>query len=366
MKLTCNSISLAEASMKVSRALPSKVVNPILDCIKIVAKNNTLTLYATDLEISITKHIVADVIQEGEALVLGKLFNDYIRKIGDTQVELRLENNNLVIVFNENVAQIACLSSEEHPQLNLVKHNKSVKIEQSVLKKLINSTSFAVATDDSRPILKGCYFEIVDEDKLTVVALDGYRIALSRTTIQKDDYIKAIVPSRSINEISKLLEENDEKINIYTDDKLMSLALGDTVITTRLITGQYINYNNIIPTQFETEVIVNKVQLATALDRASIFSRVDKNNLVKLEIKENIMYIKSDYNNGGTDEKIEVTLKGKDIVIAFNAKFIIDCLNAVDCEFIKLQMMTAISPTVITAYNSNDYLYMVVPVRIVN
>lgn len=366
MKLTCNSTSLAEASMKVSRALPNKVVSPVLECIKLVAKGSTLTLYATDLEISIQKQIVADIIEEGEVLVMGKLFNDFIRKINDTDLDIYVDNNNLKIGYGENIAQIACLIGEEYPQLKLTKHNKNVKIEQSILKRLINSTSFAVATDDSRPILKGCFFEIIDADKLTVVALDGYRIALSRTTIKEDDYIKAIVPSKSINEIHKLLEDNDDMINVYTDDKLMAVHLSDTVITSRLISGEYINYRNIIPTQFETEVIVNKSKLLTALDRASTFSRSDKNNLVKLEIKENILYLKSDYNNGGSDEKIEVALKGKDIVVAYNAKYIIDCLNVIEGEFIKLQMLTAISPTVITSNNNNDYLFMVLPVRIVN
>ena len=180
MKLICDGLELSDAIGKVSKALPQRVVNPVLEGIKITAEGETLTLYATDSEFSVERKINAEIIEEGEILVPGRIFSDYIKKLTDEQIELsETEKNRLRIRYNESEGYLQCLDKDDYPDKADINREKGFHILESELKDVINKTLFSASTDDSRQILKGCLFEI-DEYTLTVVALDGYRLALAK------------------------------------------------------------------------------------------------------------------------------------------------------------------------------------------
>ena len=175
-----------------------------------------------------------------------------------------------------------------------------------------------------------------------------------------------IVPARSLNEISKLLEDSDEPIKVCVGRNFLMVNIDNTKITTRLLEGDFINYTQIIPTQFNTNVVLNKEQLLDALDRASLLSRVDRNNFVKFDISDKVMVLSSKSDIGDIKENITISLKGNDLSIAFNARFFTEALRVTTDEFLKLSFTSSVSPCIITSNDTDEFLYLILPVRIMN
>ena len=367
MKVICQGIELSDAVMKVTKALNNRNVNPVLDGIKLTAKDDCLTLFATDLELAIEKKINAEVLIEGETVVPGKFFGEIVKMLTNEQIELTLnENGKLKIKYTDGAVEKQCFPVEEYPEIKRVENGHDFSILATELKDMINKTIFAVSVDEGRPTLKGCLFE-VEDFTVTAVALDGYRIALVKKPLEdKAEKMSVIVPARSLNELSRFLDEGDEVITVKIEQNFLMVDLGHTMIMTRLLSGEFINYKQIIPSEFDTNVIINKEQFKNSLDRASILSRGEKNNLVKIDIKENLLYLISASEDGASlKESISINLVGKDMTIAFNVRYLLDCMKAVSDEFIKINLNTPVNPCVITPCDSDKYLYLILPVRIV-
>lgn len=364
MKIVCEGLDLSEAVLKVSKGTSNKTTNPILEGIKLVADENYLLLRATDEVLSIEKKIKADVRMEGETVVPGKFFSEYTKKLTNEQIELTLTDKNILnIKYTDSVGTIQCLNPAEFPNAKDVENGNYFEVSQSDLKSLINKSIFAVAQDDIRPILKGCLLE-VKGDEVKAVALDGFRIAVvKRPLASKTGDFRVTVPSRSLSEISKLLEDTDETVRIYVSKNYIMLELNDTKIISRLLDGDFINYEQIIPSNFSTVVTINKAQLEDALDRAALLSRIDRNNLVKFEITDKVMLLTSKSDIGDIRENITIALDGNDLNISFNARYFTEALRATTDEFIKINFTTAIAPCVITGAENSDYLYLILPVR---
>ena len=363
MYFKCDGLDLSEAVSKVLKATSSKTTAPILEGIKISAHNDSIVLSATDLELSIQKTIKAEVITEGETVVPGKLFSEYLRRLTNEEISFELnEKNQLKISYTDSVGFIQCMEVVEFPEIKDIDKEEYFEISKTTLKNVINKTLFSVATDDSRPILKGVKFEIIDGE-IKLVALDGYRlsIATSKVNSASSDFT-FVVPGRCLGEISKMLEGED-LVKVYIHSNNLMVDMIDTVIITRLLEGQFINYKQILSSNFTTTVTINKSQLEDAIERASILSKVDKNNLVKFDIKENILTLTSDSEIGNVKENITVAMKGSDVVIAFNSKYFTDCLRAIDDEFIKINFTNSILPCIITPSEGESYLFLILPVR---
>lgn len=368
MKLICEGLDLSDAVLKVIRATASRTTNPILEGIKLSASEDSLTLSATDLEISIEKTIPADVKIAGEVVVPGKFFADFVKKLSNEQIELSLtEQSTLKIKYTDSEGYLQCLNADEFPIIKDIVSPERVSIKKSELKKIIDKTIFSVAVDDARPILKGCLFEIVN-NCLTSVALDGYRLALYKTQVECEaEKLTCIVPARSLNEISKLLvvDSEDAPIDILLGQNHLMIDDGSVKILTRLLEGEFINYRQVIPANTTTTILVNKSQLEDGLDRASLLARMDKNNLVKFDIRDKILTLTSASNIGNVTENITISLEGKDISIAFNARYLSDCMHTINDDFIKINFTSQISPCTISSADNDKYLYLILPVRIV-
>jgi DNA polymerase-3 subunit beta len=234
------------------------------------------------------------------------------------------------------------------------------------LKALIYKTIYAVAVEDVRPILKGVKLEI-NSNKITAVALDGYRLAVvKKQIVSSNAEFSCIVPARSLNEISKLLDDSDNIIKVCVGRNYLMVDVDNTKITTRLLEGDFINYSQIIPTDFTTNIILNKEQLLDSLERASLLSRVDRNNLVKFEISDKVMILSSKSEIGDIKENITISLKGKDLTIAFNARYFTEALRVIGDEFLKLNFTSSVSPCVITSNDTDEFLFLILPVRIMS
>ena len=367
MKIICDGADLSDAVLKVSKGTSNKTTNPILEGIKVVAEEDFVTLSATDLELSIEKTIRGMVQIEGEMVVPGKFFSEYIKKLNNEQIELNVDDKNVLsIKYTDSVGKIQCLNASEFPQINQIDDSTYFEIGEKDLKSLISKSIYAVATEDVRPILKGVKLEITNS-QVTAVALDGYRLAVvKKPIINTTAEFSCIVPARSLNEISKLLGDEDKPIRVNVGRNFLMVDIDNTRLTTRLLEGDFINYNQIIPTDFNTNVVLNKDQLLDGLERASLLSRVDRNNLVKFEISDKVMKLSSKSEIGDINENITISLKGNDLNIAFNARYFTEALRVVSDEFLKLNFTSAVSPCVITSNDTDEFLYLILPVRIMN
>ena len=368
MKLICEGLDLSDAVLKVIRATATRTTNPILEGIKLHASEDSLTLSATDLEIYIERTIPADVKVAGDVVVPGKFFADFVKKLSNEQIELSLTSQNtLKIKYTDSEGYLQVLSVDEFPVMKPLTAPDTITIKKHDLKELIDKSIFSVAIDDARPILKGCLFE-VDGHKMNSVALDGYRLAMVNAPVNASaEKLNFIVPARSLSEISKLLDDTDEDIDILVKQNYMLIDDGNVKIITRLLEGEFINYKQVIPSSSTTTIIINKSQLEDGLERASLLARMDKNNLVKFNIKERVLTLASASNIGNVTEKITISLEGKDLSIAFNARYLSDCMHNITDDFIKINFSSPIAPcTIYSAEDENKYLYLILPVRIVD
>lgn len=368
MKVICQGLELSDAVLKVTKALNNKVVSPILEGIKVSAKGDSLVLFATDLELAIEKKINAEVLLEGEVIVPGRFFADIVKMLANEQIELSLDDNlRLKIKYTDGEIEKQCFSVDEYPEIKKPANALSFDIVSKEYKDLISKTIFSVSTDDTRPTLKGCLFE-AEEYTISSVALDGYRLAMVKKPLERklEEKIKVIVPARSLSELNKFLEDSEDIISVKIENNLMMVDLGHTCIMTRMLTGDYINYKQIIPTDFDTNVIINRDQFKASLDRAAILSRGEKNNLVKLDIKEDNLHLVSNSDDGSKlHEIVSINLVGKDMTIAFNSRYLLDCMRAIGDEFVKINLNTPVNPCVITPCDKEDYLYLILPVRMI-
>lgn len=364
MKVYCHGLELSEAILKVIKASSIKKNLPILEGIKITAKGSSLTLTATDLELTIIKTINADVKIEGELIVPGKFFSEFIKTLSSEQIELEcIDNKNLIIKYMDSETIVRCLNLDEFPPVATVDEELSFEISQKELKDAINKTIFSAATNDARPILKGCLMDIKDNE-LIIIAIDGYRLAMCKKSLNSITRAKEIVvPARSLFEISKVMSDDNTPTKIIIGSNKIMIDLTHTKIVSQLIEGDFIRYRNLLSNEFASYATVSKNQFMNGVDRASLISRLEKNNVVKLDIKENIITIASNSSIGNIKENVVASLKGKDLIISFNAKYLMECMNVIYDEFILMCFTSSTSPCVIRPVEGEEYLYLILPMR---
>ncbi|MBE7086904.1 MAG: DNA polymerase III subunit beta [Clostridiales bacterium] len=364
MKLICDGLDLSDAVLKVSKALSVKSTNPVLEGIKIIAKCDSLTLIATDMELTISKKIKADVLMEGETVVVGKYFVEFVKKLEKEQIELcRLGEGGLEIKYSDSESELQVFPVENYPKIENDGNGDYFEIKQSELKKIIERTVFACSSDDSRPILKGCLFEVTD-GVLTAVALDGFRMSVVKKEVKASGNFKVIIPSRTLLEITRLLDKEDQDVKVVLQKNSLFIELESTSLVSRLIEGEFVKYNHILPTSFANVVTVNKQTLLGSIERASIVAKNDRFNIVKFDVKETVMTVSAKSEIGNVNENVNVNLTGKDIAIAFNGKYLVDFLKIIGEDFINLNLNTAIDPCILKPVGDEDFLYLVLPVRI--
>ena len=366
MKVYCDGLDLSNAVLRVVKAISAKNFNPILEGIKIVAENDTLIMTATDGDLVIEKTIKADVKVEGKTVVKGKFFNEYVRTLTNGTIELELnEKNQLKIKYNDSETFITCLNPDEYPRTTSVNNEKIISMKSKDLKRIIEKTVFSVATDDVRPVLKGAYFEVSDSDQLTVVALDGYRLAKATATLQKSvENFNFVFPGRNLKEFYNLLEDSEDIVDICLDQTYAMMQINGTKIISRLLRENFPNYKQILPKSFCSVITVDKNILMNSLEQGSILSRTTNDNKVILSVSEKILKLQTNNEIGTWSDNLSIILEGEDIELNFNINFIRDCLKVVDDEIIRFKISGRNSPCIIEG-NSDapDSMYLILPLR---
>ncbi len=362
MKFVCDGLTLSEAVVKTSKACAVRTTSPIMECIKLSAKNDEVVLLATDGELSIQKKIKAEVFEEGEICVPGKLFSDFIGKLTNVEITIQTGERGMEIKYLDSGSYMQVVSAEEFPKINLEIGENSFVMKKSALKRIIAETTFCCAQDDSRPILKGCLLDF--KDYLEITALDGYRLALSTAEIINKTGEKSIIcPARTLSEISRSLTDGDEEITIYTQNGMLLVNTDGMTIVSRLYLGDFIRKENVLPKNFSTMVTLQKEELVASVERAAILIRGDKNNLVTLEIGGSLVKISSVSEAGNVSESVKADVEGKDLTISMNAKYLLDGLNALSENEVVLSFNGPVSPFILQNKEQRDSLYLILPVR---
>lgn len=364
MKINISQKDLSKAINTVQKGVSSKTTLPILSGILLKAEENILTLTGTDLEIGIETSIECSIVEEGSIVIASKIFGDIVRKLPDLPIELEVdENNNIHIVCGTSKFNILGQPSIEYPQLEKVQDDNYFNISKDLLKNMIRQTIFATAQDETRPIFTGALLEI-ENKKTSLVALDGYRLALKNASIDFDKDMKVIIPSKTLNEVNKILEDDDSDVKVYCTENHIIFKLNNTIITSRLLEGQFLNYRDIIRNEYKSRVIVDTKSIQDSIERASLLAREGKNNLIKLEIQDDTLVITSNSEIGNVYEQIPIQLEGDDIEIAFNSKYILDGLRAIDSEEITMDLVSSVNPCIIKPRDDENYTYLILPVRL--
>ncbi|MCB2290626.1 DNA polymerase III subunit beta [Clostridium sp. CS001] len=364
MKFICEKNILQEAISNVQKAITGKSTMSILLGILIVAKNGEVTLIGSDTDLSIEAKIKAEVVEEGSVVLDSKLFGEIIRKLPNSTIEITsAENNAIKIVCEKSNATIIHMNSDDYPKLPSIIENMVFSISQKVLKNMMRGTTFAVAQDETRPILTGVLFEIKDR-KLNLVSLDGYRVAFRSESVDSDYSINAVIPGKTLSEVSKILEETDEFVNITFTPNHILFNLGKTKVVSRLLEGEFIKYNSIIPEEYNLKITAKRSELLNCIERASLMAKEGNTNLVKFNIEEDTMVITSNSQLGKSREELNIILQGEPLQIAFNSKYLIELLKIMEEEEIIMEFSSGVNPCVVKNKEKDNCTYMVLPVRI--
>jgi DNA polymerase-3 subunit beta len=366
MKLVCEGIDLSDAVLKVVKACATKTTMPVMECIKLSAKNDSLTLTATDGEISILKKIKAEIYEEGDVCVPGRYFADFIKKLEDVQITLSVEERKMDIIYADSQTSMQILPADDFPKIDTDINESSFVIKTSELKKLISATSFCCATDDSRPILKGCQIVIKDTD-IVVTALDGFRLATTTgKVVSSTGNMEIVCPARTLNEIEKMLPADDGETELKVQRGIILICVDNTILTSRLYNGDFIKKENIIPRSYITTLTVDRNLLLASIERAAILVRSDKNSLIIFNISADTVEISSNSEIGNVQEPVKAEVNGKDLKIAMNSKYISEAISALTEEEITLSFNNQIQPFICENKQAKDVLYLILPVRTAN
>jgi len=331
-----------------------------------VSSDNKLKLAASDLDLSIEKRIEVTAEEEGSVVVSARLFSDIIRKLPNEDILIEeQENNNIVIKCLASEFTIVGQPADEFPNIGEINEEKKLSLEKDILKEMIKKTSFAASIDESKGIIVGVLIEM-EEESLNMVALDGFRMAITREVMKNEEKKKIIIAARILNEINKIISENEDSKEIFfiLDEKKAVFLLDETKIVLRLLEGEFIKYNDILPKEAKSRVIVNRTELLNSIERASLLAKEGKNNLIKLSIFRDKIIITSRSEEGNVKEEVFIEKEGSDLDIGFNSKYILDVLKAVNDEKIVMEFNTSVSPCLIKPMEGRTYEYLVLPVRI--
>ena len=367
MKITCKKSDLLKSVMIVMKAVASKTTMPILECILIDASSKEIKFTANDMELGIETIVDGYIHEKGIVALEARLFSEIIRKLPESDVTISSDSQNQTLIVCEKAKfNIMGRDADDFSYLPSVEHDYGITISQFTLKELIRQTIFSISPNDSNKMMGGELFEIND-DTLKVISLDGHRISIRKIQLKKSyGQKKAIVPGKTLNEISKILSGGTEDmVEIYFTENHILFEFDRTVVVSRLIEGNYFKVSQMLSNDYETKITVNKRELMDCIDRATLFVKEEDKKPIILTIADNVLELKIASQLGSMNEMMDVALEGKDIKIGFNPKFMIDALRVIDDEQIDIYFMNPKAPCFIRDEDQN-YIYLILPVNFVD
>jgi len=364
MKVICSKENLMDGINIVQKAVSAKTTLPILEGILLEAEDQ-FKLTGNDLEIGIECYVEADIRKKGSTVLNARMLSDIVRRLPEAEVLIEVKDDNLVIIECENSHfEIKGLSASGYPALPSIERVNAFSISQKLVRDMIRQTIFAVSIDENRPILTGSLIECRDGE-LTFVSIDGFRLALRRSRAENDkSNLKVVVPGKTLNEISKILQPVDDEMTIYSTNNQILFDIGKCKVVSRLLEGEYLNYRGIIPAEYETKVRVNTKEMLSSIERASlVITSEERRYPVRFNIGNDKIVITSNTDIGAAREELNVDMSGSDLDIGFNPRYFIDALKVIEDETVDVYFTTSVGPCTIKPVEGDSFAYMILPVR---
>ncbi|NBJ91021.1 DNA polymerase III subunit beta [Parablautia muri] len=364
MKLICSKSNLLSGVQIVSKAVPNKTTMSILECILIDATGRNIKLIANDMELGIETIIEGDIVEKGQIALDAKIFLDIVRKLPDNQVVLETDKSfKTNIVCEKAKFTIIGKSGEDFSYLPSIEKIDHIIISQFTLKEVVRQTIFSISDNDNNKLMTGELFDI-NGDTLKVVSLDGHRISIRKIGL-KNSYPskKVVVPGKTLNEISKILSgDADKDVSIFFTGKHIVFEFDKTTVVSRLIEGEYFRIDQMLSSDYETKVTIHKREFLECIDRATLLVKEGDKKPIIINITDGVLELKINSTIGSMNEEIDITKQGKDLMIGFNPKFMIDALRVIDDELIDVYLVNPKAPCFIKDATEN-YIYLILPVN---
>lgn len=376
MHFKINKSNLVYALSHVNKAVSSKNTIPILTGIKFEITESGLTLTGADSDISIQIEVPLktegkDIIElfEVGAIVLPRYVYDIVRKLPADEIEFKkTEKLSVFIKSGLSEFRINGYDVDEYPEIQAISDKKSFFIESSLLKTMLRQTTFAISNNESRPILTGVSWNL-DGETLKFYATDSHRLAVKEAIVENAEEIKLaglVVPGKALKELAKILEDYDSRVKIVASSNQLYVEVNNIVFISRILDGTYPDIPRIIPKQIESEITLNRGQLIDSIERASLIARDSRNNIVKLVTLENnlVEVSSSSQELGNVTELVEIhSIKGEDVKISFNAKYVLEALAAIENDEIIIEFTGELSPFMLKSVNQENLLHLILPIR---
>ena len=365
MKFICPKSELLNGLQVVSKAVPAKTTMTILECILVDCTQGCIKLTANDMELGIETIVEGTIEEPGVIALDAKIFLEIVRKLPDNDITILSDNSYQTLITCEKAKfNIAGKCGDDFAYLPEIERNNSIVVSQFTLKEVIRQTIFSIADNDNNRLMTGELFEI-NGDELKVVSLDGHRISIRKIQL-KDTYEpqKVVIPGKTLNEVSKILSgEVDDQVSIYFTKNHILFEFDQTMVVSRLIEGEYFRIDQMLSSDYETKLKINKKEFLDCIDRATLLVReVDKKPII-INITDDDMELRIDSAMGSMNEEIDIEKEGKDIMIGFNPKFLIDALRVIDDETVTIYLVNPKAPCFIRDDEEN-YTYLILPVNI--
>ena len=364
MKLICSKSNLLYGVNIVSKAVPTRTTMAILECILIDASANEIKLTANDMELGIETKIEGEIAERGIIALDAKIFSEIVRKLPDSDVVIETDSNfKTTITCEKSKFNIVGKSGDDFSYIPFIERNECISISQFTLKEVIRQTIFSIADNDNNKLMTGELFEI-EENQLKVVSLDGHRISIRNIELKNNyDHKKVVVPGKTLQEVSKILPGSaEEEVNIFLSENHVVFEFDDTTVVSRLIEGEYFKIEQMLSSDYDTKVKINKRELLDCIDRATLLVKEGDKKPIIMNITDGNMELKINSFIGSMNEDIDITKEGKDILIGFNPKFFIDALRVIDEEEVSLYMVNPKAPCFIKD-DEGKFIYLILPVN---
>ena len=364
MNIVCEKSKLLEGINIALKAISGKSTMAILECMVIEATDDKVKLIANDLEIGIETIIEGQIQTEGSVAVNAKVFYEIIRKLPSEEVHISVDDKYMMnIRCGKAIFDISAKSTEEFPYLPAIVKDKKITVSQFTLKEVIRQTVFSISDNENTKVMTGELFEIKG-NQLKVVSLDGHRISIRKVDLKESyDDVSVIIPGKTLIEISKILNGDiEDEVNIFFTEKHALFEFENTILLSRLIEGEYYKIDKMLSSDYDTKLTVNKKDMLECIDRTTLLIRESEKSPVIIDIKDETMGFSMHSAIGSMDEEIAATKEGKDILIGFNPRFLMDALRVIDEEEINIYMINPKAPCFIRN-DEETYIYLILPVN---
>ena len=364
MKLICSKSNLLHGVNIVSKAVPTRTTMAILECILIDASANEIKLTANDMELGIETKIEGEIAERGVIALDAKIFSEIVRKLPDSDVTIETDASFKTTITCEKAKfNIVGKSGDDFSYIPYIERNEPIVMSQFTLKEVIRQTIFSIADNDNNKLMTGELFEI-EENDLKVVSLDGHRISIRNIELKNNySHKKVVVPGKTLQEVSKILPGSaEDEVSIFLTDNHIVFEFENTTVVSRLIEGEYFKIEQMLSSDYETKVKINKRELLDCIDRATLLVKEGDKKPIIMNITDGTMELKINSFIGSMNEDIDIAKEGKDILIGFNPKFLIDALRVIDDEMINIYMINPKAPCFIRN-DEGTYIYLILPVN---